>query len=177
MTARLRYLSDASHLLGTRAPVTSRHLMSRHNALLFDNDIEKSDAQRRKACGACGTLLVVGWEATLEIKGHTKRKAQYSSTRPGVMVYECGTCYMNTRLPIDPAPKITSRPGITSKTISKNPLPFQSSSGIPNPPKPSPHKKRSKSAKQGGLKALLQKKRENDSTSSGFHLMDFMKSS
>lgn len=121
--------------------------------------------------------MIVGWEATLEIKGRKKSKAKGASTQPGVMVYECGTCYINTRLPIDPAPKITSRPGITSKKISKDSLPVQSGSSTPYPTKSSTHKKRSKSAKQGSLKALLQKTRENASGSLGFDLMDFMRSS
>jgi len=144
--------------------------MSQYNALLLENDLNKSDVQRSKACGACGTLLILGWAATMEIKTQRKKpKGKIASNYSRAMVYRCATCNMKTQFPIQSAPKIISRPGVVSKIANQEP-------STPISLQASTHKKRSKSAKQGGLRALLQKKKENNLTSSGFDLMDFMKS-
>ncbi|KUJ23190.1 uncharacterized protein LY89DRAFT_679986, partial [Mollisia scopiformis] len=101
LSAHLRYLNESAHLLATAAPETSRHLMSRHNALLFANQIEVEGTQRKSACGACGALVVPGWEGTLEShiersKVSKKRKPVERTVQKRAMVYECGICGKKT---------------------------------------------------------------------------------
>lgn len=171
ISARLRFLNDASHLLAATAPTTSRYLMLRCNSLFFDNDIVQTNSGRRKTCGACGSIAIVGWEASIDLERKRKKRSKDISK---ALVYKCEVCNMETRFALDPAPKTTNRPGTSSKSMSqiKAHNPIESSDTVPGP---KTAKKRSKSAKQGGLKALLQKKKESAATASGFDLMDFMK--
>jgi RNase P subunit RPR2 len=173
--ARLRYLNDSSHLLAVNAPATSRYLMLQYNTLVSESEYPKSHDQRRKACGACGTLMVLGWEATIQMKRHKGRKSRHQSSQPRAMVYRCKTCNMETNFLINPAPKSTTRPGHASQKIPPHHphVILDPGSTISHP---LTNKKRSKSTKQGSLRALLQKNKENTPKSSTLDLMDFMKS-
>lgn len=50
------FLTNAAHLLRVTAPVTSAHLMSHRNQLLYEHKASPSDIQRQRACGGCGTI-------------------------------------------------------------------------------------------------------------------------
>lgn len=167
LMARLRYLNDSSHLLTMSAPVTSRYLMSRHNALSLESDME---TQKEKACGACGTIFIVGWEASAKLLRRKRTKDKQPSDGPRELVYTCKTCDRTTSFPLPPPPKVVKRP-VAPVPISNPSLPAQPGPVVSS----SIQKKRSKAAKHGGLKALLQKKKESTASASGFDLMDFMK--
>lgn len=176
LTARLRYLSDSAHLLAATAPATSKYLMSKCNSLMFDNDIELSESHRRKVCGACGTIMILGWDGKLEA-GSQRRGARGKSIsgkaltdRARAMVYKCESCGRKTRINISTSPssvpKYKSAISHTNHTLSITEASNTSQSG---------GKKRTKSRKQGGLEAILARRKATDSRSSGFDLLDFMK--
>lgn len=181
--ARLRYLNDSAHLLATIAPSTSRHLQSRCDALISEKELDSSDAHRQNACAACGTIMILGWEGTMQTKPRPsrRRKAQHDGQavkHTKALIYECKTCYQKTRFPFSGPPQVTrdkatsydSRALSTSELLIK-PSPVSlatKSSG----------KKRAKARKRGGLEALLAAKGTNREVSGfGLDLMDFMKKS
>ncbi|KAF8864870.1 hypothetical protein BDZ45DRAFT_581661 [Acephala macrosclerotiorum] len=179
LSARLRYLNDSAHLLATTAPETSRHLMSRHNALIFDSQTDQSEAQKRTACGACGTIMLAGWEGTLESRSERQRasKTEKSTHRPvqsRVIVYECGTCSRKTRERVKSAPPMKRRTVASLLSKPADQMDMSASPSINTPSTSSSSKKRAKSRK-GGLAAILAQKSTASSSGSGFDLMDFMK--
>ncbi|KAL2068808.1 hypothetical protein VTL71DRAFT_15146 [Oculimacula yallundae] len=183
LSARLRYLNHSAHLLATTSPATSRYLMSRHNALIYDSKIELSEAQKRKACGACGTIMILGWEATLEgeersKKRNTQKKLEVEN-QPRAMVYTCATCSKKTRFLTGiskPARRI--RTAMNSQPISSHPAP-QSQSQTSDTKAPLKTGAKRKSRKKGVLDAILAKNQATKALSSGFglDLSDFMKKS
>ncbi|QSZ36164.1 hypothetical protein DSL72_007289 [Monilinia vaccinii-corymbosi] len=189
LAARLRYLNESAHLLATTAPSTSKYLMSRCNSLMFDHEIEQPDAQKRKSCGACGNIKLLGWDGNLEVKSQGSKKKQERKKEKGVssgekaIVYTCGSCNKKTRHCVDIAP-VTSRPkkgSIHHGAISKNAsMPVQSLTTANRMAMPSTNassKKRAKTRKLGGLGALLAKQKASDAIPSrfGLDLMDLMK--
>ncbi|KAI9882694.1 MAG: Peptidyl-prolyl cis-trans isomerase cyp10 [Watsoniomyces obsoletus] len=42
--------------------------MSQFTKVAFDQDAEISEAQRRKACGGCGTIYVPGWTSSVSVE-------------------------------------------------------------------------------------------------------------
>ncbi|KAK0109720.1 hypothetical protein ONS95_002399 [Cadophora gregata] len=178
LSVRLRYLNDSAHLLATTSPTASRYLMNRHNALMFDSKIELSQEQKTKACGACGTITTLGWEASSENDiQRKKRKGRLGSQvtkLPKAMVYSCGICSKKTRIPTG-----TSKPGRRSKvplqstTISTAPTPQAPSGETSNPPQKAAKRKQ---RKKGVLEAILARNHPQPSnTGFGLDLSDFMK--
>ncbi|CZR51843.1 uncharacterized protein PAC_01720 [Phialocephala subalpina] len=179
LSARLRYLNDSAHLLAATAPETSRHLMSRCNALKFDNQIDQSDAQQRPACGSCGSLMLAGWEGTLESHSERSRasKAGKSLRRPvqsRVIAYECGTCGRKTRERAKAPPAVKRHTVAASIYKSADQLGTSASPSTNTPSTNSSSKKRAKTRK-GGLAAILAQKNTASTSGSRFDLMDFMK--
>lgn len=179
LSARLRYLNDSAHLFATTAPETSRHLMSRRNALMFDSQIEQSDAQNRTSCGACGTIMLAGWEGTLKSQSARSRpsKAEKLSYRPvqsRVIVYECETCGRKTqeRVKVSSPIKRHSGPASLFRQADQMGTP---ANPLTNPPSTSSSSKRRAKSRKGGLAAILAQKNTTSTSKSGFDLMDFMK--
>ncbi|TVY49943.1 hypothetical protein LOCC1_G000472 [Lachnellula occidentalis] len=186
VSARLRYLNDSAHLLAATAPETSRHLMSRHDSLLFDSNLNPPNTQKRKACGACGTIMILGWNGVLEIEqpGRKNKRRQGKVSNPQrAVVYTCNCCGSKTRNSF-PTPPQKYKPGTkSSKTV---PISATASSRTPQT-KDTPSlgqslnsnsKKRAKSRKQGSLQAILAKQKAAEGASAsgfGLDLMDFMK--
>lgn len=182
LSARLRYLNDSAHLLATVAPETSRHLMLRHNSLLGDSNLETSEAQEGKACGACGTIIIIGWNGTLQTQRARNRNTRHgeASKTGRIMLYKCDSCGRTTRHHVAVAPQNTRTKSITSK-----PVPSLAPAFSDTPAKSatiqtstSSSKKRAKSRKQGSLQAMLAKQKESQAlpgSGFGLDLMDFMK--
>lgn len=185
LTARLRYLNDSAHLLATTAPETSRQLMSQCNALMFDNELDHTITEKQTACGACGTIILLGWEGKLEsqserLRDSKKGKVLYRPMQPRALLYECGTCGRKTRqhikLPL-PAKRhmpasSASRPVRISEQYANPPAGCSPSTETPSVNSSS--KKRAKTRK-GGLAAILAQKNTSNVSGSGYDLMDFMK--
>jgi len=189
LSARLRYLNDSAHLLAVTAPSTARYLMSRCNSLVFDNDLELSESHRRKVCGACGTIIIMGWEARVEIFPRRGRRGKAlgekeAPPRRKDLVYTCESCSRTTRFSIAPAAS-KARPLKSASTSStKNLIPQLATPGtstnVITPANPSPNsssKRRAKTRKQSGLGAILANKKASEAPKLGFglDLMDFMK--
>lgn len=200
LSIQLKFLSDAAHLMAVSAPACSSHIMSSRDTIMFANDMELSESHRRHACGGCGTIKVPAW--TVEVakettesrrrKRMTKRQLQklkeraIKSTAPGAMVDICKRCDRKTHQSIlKPAPHRNtqrqapaSRPSIlntsalppTSSTLTSSTTASTASTNASS-------KKRAKSRKQGGLQALLARKKEAPQGSKGFglDLMDLMR--
>ncbi|CZT08197.1 hypothetical protein WAI453_002200 [Rhynchosporium graminicola] len=182
LSARLRFLNDSAHLLATNSPATSRYLMSRHNALLYDSKIELSDAQKQKACGACGTIMILGWEATIAIeksskRGTARKEAKVGNHQPRAMVYSCTTCFRKTRFSTGMS-KPARRRRTTLHSTNKLPAlmpPFQTKDAKT----PAKSGSKGKSRKKGVLDAMMARSQASQPSSSGFglNLSDFMKKS
>ncbi|KAH0541310.1 hypothetical protein FGG08_004234 [Glutinoglossum americanum] len=202
----LRYLNDAAHLLSIESPAVSAHLLSQYNKLTFEGELNPSDARKRSVCGACGNIMIPGWTCHVRRKGEESRrslrgpptkgpKSESRGAAPGPALqtdkvemkveYECRLCGRTTRqiLPKKPPLKrparlaalssVPSRLMASPSTLTRNsdldaakPIPANASS-----------KKRAKARKQGGLQALLAKKKEEGEQVGdfGLDLMDLMK--
>ena len=191
LSAQLKYLTDAAHLMAFTAPGCSSHLMSRGNLLMFSNDIDQSDTHRRHVCGGCGNIMTPGWATTVknEVKRQpksrqTQKRKASAITQPTErsMVYTCDRCKRETRHVITtaPLPRINPRraeqPRLASgegpERISSTP---QSQAGTPTMPSANASsRKRAKSRKQGGLQALLAKNKEASQSSSGGFGLDLL---
>ncbi|KAH8684402.1 hypothetical protein BGZ60DRAFT_523623 [Tricladium varicosporioides] len=179
LSARLQYLNESSHLLAAIAPVTSKHLMACQNDLLFESNLDPSEDQRRAACRACGTIMILGWEGTVEVQGRQKRKGK-SDVIQGSLVYNCHCCGRKTRHPI-----ITSSSRSRPKSISSKPEISPKASQPTNTfgLKPSltadtasTNSKKRPKRKYGGLSAILAKQKASQvQPGFGLDILDFIK--
>lgn len=188
LQARLRYLDAAANLLSVAAPQTSRHLRFKHGSISFDHGIDRTEEQRMKACGACGTAVVPGLEGVLQrkrspskkVKKGAPRRFSTATTQPGPMVYTCNSCsrsteFISTSQPKPPRYKITAGVPLPPKELV-NAAPELTRRA--SPVLASGIKKKTKSTKKSGLAALLAKQKDSSQASSsgfGLNLMDFMK--
>jgi RNase P subunit RPR2 len=179
LSARLRYLNESAQLLATTAPTTSRFLMSRFNSLILESGIDRPEAQKRGACGACGTITIPGWESTIQLYRQQIRKEKrkiLKAAKTKVVVYTCEACGRKTCHSLDKPHMPRHTPGL-SKSIATGPYATpRAVSTISS--SPSSSRKRAKTRKQGGLEALLAKQKPFDTRGSGgfgLDLMDFMK--
>jgi ribonuclease MRP protein subunit SNM1 len=185
LSARLKFLNESAHLLAITAPAVSRHVMSTYNSLLSESNLDPAESHKRGTCGACGTIMILGLEATMEqqrgLKRHGKRRRNVPQSK--FIIYQCKCCNKKSQHPIPTSlprhqPRVTAASKRTSKTV---PLLSTKSQLSSNPVAPessnSSSKKRAKTRKQGGLQALLAKQKASQGTSSGFglDLLDFMK--
>ncbi len=185
LSARLCYLNDSAHLLATTAPATSRHLISRRNTMMFENELDPSEAQRRNACAACGTIIILGWEGTMQTNTQSPQRKKVQPHHQRVkqtraLIYNCETCGRKTRFPLNNTSQanrhrstsLNSKSMSTSQSLAKP----SSVSSVPDG-KPTV-RKRTKARKRGGLEALLAAKKPGSENSGfGLDLMDFIKQS
>ena len=188
LTARLKHLDGAARLLADTAPEISRHLMLKHNALMFDKEIDMPNERRKHVCGACGTIIKPQVNGKLETKPKARKKAATkaaghartsSSKQCRVRLYTCKICDRYTRT-------ISHYPAGIRHHRQHTPADTEASPTVTTVSKPTdsarPHTiatKKSKSARKGGLSALLAQQKSSQSNSSGFglNLLDFMKKS
>jgi ribonuclease MRP protein subunit SNM1 len=198
ISARLKYLNDSAHLMVTSAPATSAYLLSRCNRLMFDNDLDQTDAHKRHVCGACGNIMILGWtgKRQLETLSARKRRGNATSTmrRPSSeeaksVVYACELCNRKTRQSINTTiPRSLGNQGIINRPrVSRTDTPLKALSSDTHIASRTPSsasanassRKRAKIRKQGGLQALLAKSKETNTRAStgdfGLDLLDLMK--
>lgn len=189
LMARLRYLNESAHFLATSAPATSRYMMSQCNSLMFDHEIEQPDSHKRKSCGACGAIMLLGWEGKLEIKTQSSKKKRGrkkiagSFSKEKAMQHTCGSCNKITkhRLGVPPAGLRLKKGAVLDGAVPKNASLLAQSMGTADTKGTSStnasSKKRARNRKLGGFGALLAKQKASESSSSGFglDLMDMMK--
>ncbi|EPE25703.1 hypothetical protein GLAREA_01615 [Glarea lozoyensis ATCC 20868] len=185
VSARLNFLNESARVLAITAPAVSRQVMSTYNALLSCSNLEPTESHRRETCGACGTIMILGLEATMEAQKESRRKLNGRRDAPQskCITFACKCCKKKTRHPIPTSlprhkPRKTSAHDPESANIPPSSANPKLSSNIVATESPSTSsKKRAKNRKQGGLQALLAKQKASQGTSSGFglDLLDFMK--
>lgn len=197
LAASLNFMTDAAHLLSQAAPETSAHLMSQRSALMFHNNLERTELQQQRVCGSCGCILIPGGGSPLKLESDETRKARVgksAGTRvkpPDGKKYKISTCqhcnrYTKINLPAAPsvgrnriklrqiAHRLPRETGTapTASTVIRAPL------SLPESARPSSNansKKRAKNRKQG-LQALLQQSQASTGKAGlGLSLTDFMK--
>lgn len=193
LASSLRFLTDAAHLLATTAPETSAHLMTQRSALMFNNDLPQSDAQRQHVCGSCGHIMIQGKGSTIKLEAEkAMRKSRMRKVAPTNQAKKpvvpaagtlkqltCRNCARYTKIQLPPAPRAMRhgpKPARLSSARGIGTVPAVPSA-MSEPPKVSANansKKRAKNRKQG-LQALLQQSQASNSMGLGLSLTDFMK--
>ncbi|PBP25724.1 RNAse P Rpr2/Rpp21/SNM1 subunit domain-containing protein [Diplocarpon rosae] len=181
ISARLAFLDDSAHMLAATAPATARYMMSTHNALMFETHIEPTESQMRRACGACGTIMILGWDASLELcrKGKCRQRVEAADKQIKTMVYNCGTCSRKTRISTGTS-KPSARHGKSISNSLSNPRSISTQAVSQPITTATTSKRRNRPKSKGGLAAILAKNhasQASQSSSSGFglDLLDFMK--
>ncbi|KAG7110275.1 hypothetical protein HYQ45_014866 [Verticillium longisporum] len=128
MTEHVNFLSDAAHLLRATAPETSAWLMSRSHELSLSEGLQQTDAQRQRACAACGLIMIPGMGSSVKMeadrtnpkrhgsgqKGHRKRNTKVTGLKK---VLQCGHCMEKTVIKLEPPPSANrSRKQLKQKT-------------------------------------------------------------
>ena len=188
---RLNFLRDSASALGSSSPSTAAHLLTEHNRILHDGLRPLNQRQQEFSCGACGTIRKPETTKIIEIK--KKKSKQHASRSDGATIYKCLCCHRRTvkshgkepvrsKLPSRTATTITtttttteppeSTPGPSAeKTVSQQAVPEQPANRTADNAN---SKKRAKTRKQGGLKALLASKQQSQPASSSLDLFDFL---
>lgn len=200
VSAQLRYLNDSAHLLAASAPRTSAFLMSRCNSLMFESNLQQSESQRLQVCRACGNIMVLGMTASrrvcgtqLKLRGKEPQAKTSATQDEKVVLYDCELCERQTQQ-IFRYPGTKASRNLSSKSFGRLPVAIQKASSSMeftstsmasiasmNSSANISSKKRAKVRKQGGLQALVARKKEIDAGVSGggfgLDLLDLMKSS
>ena len=187
---RLNFLRDSASALGSSSPSTAAHLLTEHNRILHDGLRPLNQRQQEFSCGACGTIRKPETTKIIEIK--KKKSKQHASRSDGATIYKCLCCHRRTvkshekepvrsKLPSRTATTTTttttteppeSTPGPSAeKTVSQQAVPEQPANRTADNAN---SKKRAKTRKQGGLKALLASKQQSQPASSSLDLFDFL---
>lgn len=183
--ARARFLQEAAQLLAVSSPTAAAFIGRAHHKFVEDAEIEipskEADAYRRSICNACGNIMIPGWSCKvsnhLPGEGPTRNDNKGSKKLPQLdksIRYTCLMCHRETvqalrhkarRKDKKSAPVLDAAPVPTSKTPAK---------GVDNAPKTlNASSKQRQKARKGGLQAMLDKKKSQNSASGGLDLMDF----
>jgi hypothetical protein len=173
----LNYMTDAAHLLAFTAPQVSAFIMSRRSGLMFANELHQSETQRQHVCGACGHIMILGQNSSLELEteksirqelrprnGHKpQRKAGPSK------VFTCNSCSKYTRIQLPPPAPVSRKKPLRVATISSKPEIVTK-----QPPTANASSKRRAKNRKAGLQALLNQSGAAK-TGLGLSLSDFIK--
>ena len=193
VTSRLDFLNDAAHLLAKSAPETSSHLLTARNAVLLENGLERSDADRQHSCGACGQVFILGQGASLKLEAtgekhptrrrkQAKQKAKEELSAQGAetvreaalaKIFTCDRCGAFTRIrmakPVAPRKRAVgmAKPEQATVTAMENPTTSKAAANANS-------KKRAK-ARKSGLQALLDENKKQSGPGIGLTLGHFLK--
>ncbi|KIW99928.1 uncharacterized protein Z518_10856 [Rhinocladiella mackenziei CBS 650.93] len=175
---RRRFLQNAARTVFLSSPSTSRHLLTQSVEVTISRTLN-SRTIPRKACEACGNLLLSGWTASSRF---TTRRAKHNAKvippaglRKENLHHRCSVCHRVTKEAVDPEfnPRNKKIPTATVPNKQREEAPC--SNAIPEKSNKSNSKKRAKARKDcEGLQALLDKSKRSKSTPS-LNLMDLMK--
>lgn len=195
--ARLNFLAASAHLYSSAAPATSAHLMLECKHIATTNDILVRETESKHACNACGSIFVPGWTVRTTIVDSRRHKNSKSTTRrkghsipraaEKLVLSECLVCHRSKTTPL----MSSARQNLSGKKITKSRCDSSATflraaaesgtaesqtQGTERPSTNINSKKRAKSRKQGGLKAMLDKSKaiEASSSGTGLDLMDIM---
>ncbi|KAF1911880.1 hypothetical protein BDU57DRAFT_90407 [Ampelomyces quisqualis] len=184
--ARASYLHEAAHLLGISSPSASAFLGSAYNKLLQDAELEVPakalDAHRREICGACGNLMIPGWSCEIKNKppkGETTVRNQkvkcggLPKASPSI-VYCCSRCHRKTEQTLQSQPRRRVRKAKSLVVTQANTATSDATNEdeVKKPRGVNASSKQRQKARKGGLQAMLEKNKSQNS-SQGLDLMDF----
>ncbi|RKF61428.1 putative rnase p rpr2 rpp21 snm1 subunit domain-containing protein [Erysiphe neolycopersici] len=183
-SARIRFLNQSAQLLFKSAPETSRYLMTKRNKLALDNNVDITETKLSRTCNACGSLMIIGWHGAISIDpGIHKRQKKHpkkmeNKKQPRALIYECNTCHRKTRQNL----------GFRLRTVKERKslkISTLQTEDLPNNCEPRPktqnnsmlasNTRKRRRTKKNTLETLIEQKRNPQSTSYGFDLMDFLK--
>ncbi|KAJ4296580.1 hypothetical protein N0V90_006627 [Kalmusia sp. IMI 367209] len=188
--ARLNFLRQAAYQLATSAPAVSATISSAYtySAIETENDLQRArkkwDTLRREICGACGSILLVGWSSSMAHQSHTasakKGRAEMPKTSKKQIVHTCLRCdrksvqFLQSRAPKHVNSKVqhdiaeAADLGLPDRQAKEDQNKIMKSANATS-------KQRRKSRK-GGLQAMLEKNKTQISGQGGLglDLMDFM---
>ncbi|KAF1930837.1 uncharacterized protein M421DRAFT_360723 [Didymella exigua CBS 183.55] len=181
---RSNYLRKAAHILAVSSPTAAAFLGSAQDRLLEDAEIElqqkEVDALRRSFCGACGSPMIAGWSCKVTHQADRKRvrkgrKLLKSTTQPSKQViYICLRCERQTIQSLQARPAKHLRKSTATKTPQPLPEPKQQAQEASKVVKSvNASSKERKKARKGGLAAMLEKSKSQNTSSGGLDLMDF----
>ncbi|KAI9843535.1 MAG: hypothetical protein M1837_006290 [Sclerophora amabilis] len=196
ITSRLHYLNDGAHMLFSTSPQISSQLLSQFNKVTFDNELKLPESRQRQVCGACGNIMLPGRSSHIypdrpvrKSSGRNRRCKKQPRQSKKFIVFDCDRCHRKTRQVLQSGPQSSlstakaSRVPTASASANEDQTGhvIQKGQGQPSPAMANASsKKRAKARKQGDLKTLLAKKKdENKETDSshgfGLDLMDFLR--
>lgn len=181
---RSRFLREAAHLLAVSSPTTASFLGSAQDRLLEDAEVEMQqkevDALRRTFCGACGNPMIAGWSCKVTHQAdpgrvRKEKKPAKTSTRPNKqIVYTCLRCERHTVQTLQTRPAKHIRKLAAKAAPQPEPAPKQQAAEGGRVVKSvNASSKERKKARKGGLAAMLEKSKSQNSSSGGLDLMDF----
>lgn len=181
---RSNFLREAAHLLAVSSPTTSAFLGAAQDRLIADAELDlhpkEVDALRRAFCGACGNPMIAGWSCKVahqtESKGVQKNKRpSKDSTQPTKhIVYTCLRCERQTVQSLQARPSRHVRKSTAQKVSQPLPEPKKQTLEVSKVVKSvNASSKERKKARKGGLAAMLEKSKSQNSNQGGFDLMDF----
>ncbi|KAK4115734.1 hypothetical protein N656DRAFT_795439 [Canariomyces notabilis] len=191
VTAAIRFLNDAGHLLAITAPETSAYLMSHRNGLMFEHEIPLSDKQREHVCTCCGHIMLPGQGSDLQIRqvkraykklGQTRHPKKDEARSGPTKVMTCGRCSRLTEVKL-PAPAPISRrhlevqkPQKSSEPAVTQSMPTVNSDTVPQKSSTNANSKKRAKSRKAGLQALLDQSTaaRNMRPGLGLSLADFM---
>lgn len=183
---RSNFLREAAHLLAVSSPTTSAFLGAAQDKLIEDAELDlqqkEVDALRRRFCGACGNPMIAGWSCKVAHQTQTRRvrkqkKPSKDSTQPTKhIVYTCLRCERQTVQTLQARPSKHVRKSTAQKASQPLPEPKQQAQEVNNNKmvkSVNASSKERKKARKGGLAAMLEKSKAQNSSQGGFDLMDF----
>lgn len=183
---RFRFLQDAAHLLAVSSPAAAASLGSASDKLIVDASLniapKEYDVHRRETCGACGNLMVPGWSCKivkLNQRDGSREKQGAMTALPtnaqSSTAYQCSRCHRETVQILPPKPQRQMRK--SKARIEPDTVPDIKSlkkEVIETPTKTvNASSKQRQKARKGGLQAMLEKNKSQQSNLGGLDLMDF----
>ncbi|KAH7080284.1 hypothetical protein BKA63DRAFT_240060 [Paraphoma chrysanthemicola] len=177
---RSGFLHEAAHLLAVSSPSASAFIGSARLTFIenanVDISVKEREALRRGTCGACGSLLIPGWSSRISSetqgKDQKKKAAKDTAAAKTNVVSECLRCHRKTEQNLQPQPrrKLRGQQKASATTLVTRIKPVVEDSKLPKTANAS--SKQRQKARKGGLQAMLEKNKTQNS-SQGFDLMDF----
>jgi len=183
---RARFLYDAAHLLVLASPAAAAFLGSARDRVVQEADLDippkEYDAYRRAICGACGNVMVPGWSCAVSIRSRLKGAAskrngctKAAATPETQMARKCLRCHRDTLQTLPPKPRRNSKqskaraepPSAPEATSSRREV---GSAAVKTANATSKQRQR---ARKGGLQAMLEKSKSQNTGLGGLDLMDF----
>ena len=176
---RAKFLQEAAYLLAIPSPTTAAFLGNAHNKLIEDAEVDmpnkESDAFHRSVCGACGNVMIPGWSCKVSNIGKYRSIGKKSSEPKKSTRYTCLRCQRETLQTLQRKPrKLVKRLRPLSDTAPNLEATKATKKEEDVAPKTmNASSKQRQRARKGGLQAMLDKKKTQDSGTGGLDFMDF----